>query len=126
MLGDEVKSNLPQFVIDKVKDTANQIRTYHHLLGTVSIEWVYDGNKLWIVQMNPIKRYSNNKVIVDGNPNSYLNFNTADGLERLREVVNDIKGQNIGIRLIGDIGICSHFGDILRHSDVPSFIHNGK
>ena len=32
------------------------------------------------------------------------------------------KDKNIGIELIGDVGICSHFGDVLRQDNIPSYI----
>ena len=122
MLGTDHETKLPSIVLEKLKDIMEKIRYYHRLLGSVSIEWVYDGKEIWILQLNQIKIKGHGKVIVYGEPIRYEKFFVVDGLEKLRTKVQDIKNQNIGIELIGDVGICSHFGDILRHFNIPSFI----
>ena len=52
----------------------------------------------------------------------YEKFSIEDGLEKLRVKIKEIKDKNIGVELIGDVGLCSHFGDLLRQSNIPSFI----
>ena len=52
----------------------------------------------------------------------YEKFFIEDGLEKLRDKIKEIKDKNIGVELIGDVGLCSHFGDLLRQSNIPSFI----
>lgn len=94
------------------------------VLGDVSCEWVYDGTYVWIVQLNQLKHASYKNVIVEGNPEKYISFDVSSGLEALRKLVLEIQGNNIGIKLIGNVGITSHFGDVLRQHDIPSFIEN--
>lgn len=60
--------------------------------------------------------------IVLGECSKYIDFNVSNGLEKLREVVDAIKGTNLGINLIGNIEVTSHFGDILRINNVVSKI----
>ena len=120
MVGQENIYKLPKEVVKEVKRLNNKIRSYYNYLGEVSIEWVYDGKNVWVVQLNQLKVSGNKNVIVEGNPEYYMEFNVKDGLDKLRRVISDLKGKNIGIELIGNIGITSHFGDLLRLSNIPS------
>ena len=54
----------------------------------------------------------------------YLDFDVKNGLGELRKLINEIEGKNIGIRLLGNVGITSHFGDVLRQFNIPSYIEN--
>ncbi|MGJ0848767.1 hypothetical protein ACR77J_19050 [Tissierella praeacuta] len=122
MLGEEEIDNLPKEVIRSIKRLNNKIRRYFNLLGEVSIEWVYDGNAIWVVQLNQIRLSGNKDIIVEGNPKEYIKFDTTTGLEKLRELIKEIKTKDIGIELLGNIGITSHFGDLLRLANIPSYL----
>lgn len=61
------------------------------------------------------------KFIVSGDPDSYIRFASNLGLDELRERIKLVR-PNQGICLIGDVGILSHFGDLLRKANVPSKI----
>lgn len=125
MLGKQNKEKLPREVSNKVQELNNKIRSHYKKIGEVSIEWVYDGEDVWIVQLNQLKGKNNSldsNIIVPGNPLYYEKFFVTDGLDKLREKIELIKGKNIGIELIGDIGITSHFGDLLRLSGIPSLL----
>jgi hypothetical protein len=122
MVGAECLDHLPDRVLLKLKALLNGIRKYHYLLGDVSIEWVFDGTKIWLVQLNQIKEKGLGTTIVAGEPAKYEKFYVEDGLEQLRTKIKAIKSGNIGIELIGDVGLTSHFGDVLRHANIPSFI----
>lgn len=122
MIGADYLDFLPDSVLLKLKELLNEIRKYYYLLGDVSIEWVFDGTKLWLVQLNQIKEKGLGTTIVVGEPTKYEKFYVEDGLEQLRSKINAIKGRDIGIELIGDVGLTSHFGDVLRHANIPSFI----
>ena len=122
MVGADYLDLLPDSVLLKLKVLLNEIRKYYYLLGDVSIEWVFDGTKIWLVQLNQIKEKSLGTIIVAGEPAKYEKFYVEDGLEQLRSKIKAIKGRNIGIELIGDVGLTSHFGDVLRHANIPSFI----
>ena len=123
MVGETGTVQLPDEIIKKVKKLNNKIRSYFCLLGEVSIEWVYDNSIIWIVQLNQLKVSSSRGIIVKGDPNQYIDFDVKRGLEELRSLINKIKNENIGIELIGDIGITSHFGDLLRLEKIPSRIN---
>lgn len=127
MLGVEEPLNvLPIEVLNKVKQLNDIIRDNYYLLGDVSIEWVYDGKKVWVVQLNQIKTSGYNNIIVDGNPKYYRIFDVKEGLESLRKLIWEIKDDNIGISLKGNIGITSHFGDLLRQKNIPSKVIKDK
>ena len=127
MVGEQNKGELPTEVISAVKNLNNHLRSYHKELGYVSIEWVYDGTKVWLVQLNQLKdekKYNNSErnIIVHGSPSHYEKVLVRDGLDSLREKINIIKDENIGIELIGNVGVTSHFGDLLRLSNIPSIL----
>jgi len=130
MVGEQGEENLPEKVIEAVKSLNNQLRCYYKQLGEVSIEWVFDGKTVWLVQLNQLKVKQNNNnvsyVIVQGNPSHYDRVFVKDGLDELRNKIDMIKDQNIGIELIGNIGITSHFGDLLRLSNIPSILISEK
>lgn len=122
MLGSSPKNKLPDIIMKKINELMDNIRKYYSILGNISIEWVFDGKKIWIVQFNQLDNIGGGNVIVSGNPIFYDKFFVRDGLEKLRDKIRDIKDENIGIELIGDVGLSSHFGDLLRHANIPSFI----
>ena len=127
MVGGQNKSELPTKVIEAVKTLNNKIRSYHKELGDVSIEWVYDGNFVWLVQLNQLKgenKYNNSEsnIIVHGSPSHYEKVFVKNGLDSLRSKIDLLKDKNIGIELIGNIGVTSHFGDLLRLSNIPSML----
>lgn len=127
MLGERNTETLPIDVINAVKDLNNQLRIYHSQLGDVSVEWVYDGTTVWVVQLNQLrvnnKNRSDKRIIVDGNPSHYEKVFVKDGLDNLREKIDLYKRHDIGIELVGNIGITSHFGDLLRLSNIPSILN---
>jgi len=122
MLGATSSVNLPKGLSTSLKRLNNKIRSFYYLIGEVSIEWVYDGVDVWIVQLNQINISPNKNVIVEGNPVSYKEFDVVNGLEALRDLIKKIRKDNIGIILKGNVGITSHFGDLLRLSNIPSYI----
>ncbi|MTI66344.1 MAG: hypothetical protein FH753_07060 [Firmicutes bacterium] len=120
MIGEKNNHILPEAVIRGVKRLNNKIRSYYRYIGEVSIEWVYDGEHVWIVQLNQLKSKGNKNIIVEGNPLYYKEFDVSNSLDELRELIKNIKEKNIGIELIGNIGITSHYGDLLRLANIPS------
>lgn len=120
MIGEEGLNKIPKDVLKKIKKINNKIRSQYSTIGEVSIEWVYDGKDVWIVQLNQIKESSTKSIIVKGAPDYYIEFDVKQGLEELRKTISELSNKNIGIELIGNIGITSHFGDLLRLSKVPS------
>jgi len=100
-------------------------RLWHGLrakLGDVRFEWVFDGNDPWVVQLHVGRSESGASVIFPGEPSAMRAFDTKEGLERLRELVTEAKEGGFGIVLKGNVGITSHFGDLLRRNKIPSRI----
>lgn len=125
MVGEQDIERLPKSVIQEVEILNNRIRSKRSIIGDVSIEWVYDGQKVWIVQLNQLKMNSKGLTIVEGDVKEYIDFDVSKGLEALRELIKNLKDtKSIGINLVGKIGITSHFGDLLRISNTPSKISN--
>lgn len=91
-------------------------------LGAVEIEWVYNGQEAWLIQIHKARVKRSAKVIYQGKPVSYYRFDVKRGLEELRELIPTLKGHNEGVVLVGDVGITSHYGDILRSARIPSRI----
>ena len=120
MIGKAFNNVLPENVKEKVKNVIGILRTHNNLIGNVSIEWVYDGNEIWIVQLNQLKNIGNGNIIVQGNPMYYKQFHVEMGLESLRDVIKSLKNETVGIELVGNVGITSHFGDLLRQANIPS------
>lgn len=127
MVGEQNKLELPTEIIEAVMTLNSKIRSFHTELGDVSVEWVYDGNTVWLVQLNQLKgdgKYNNSErnVIVHGYPSHYEKVFVRDGLDSLRSKIDLLKDKNLGIELIGDIGVTSHFGDLLRLANIPSIL----
>jgi hypothetical protein len=91
-------------------------------LGAVRMEWVADSKQVWIVQIHCGTTKSSGSTIYPGNVSKYHKFNVEQGLEALRELISKIANHSEGIILIGDVGITSHFGDVLRRAEIPSKI----
>ncbi len=117
MIGQKGPEALPKRVASEVEFLFERIIDK---LGSARFEWVYDGRHAWVVQLHRGRSESYDSVIYPGIPKQWVNFDIENGLESLRDIVNRVKSENFGIRLIGDVGLTSHFGDILRKSKVPS------
>jgi hypothetical protein len=121
MIGQAKPEKLPPEVIDAV---TKQHKKAYDILGPIEMEWVYDGLTVWIVQLHRQKDEValEGNIIYPGTPASFHPFHTEQGLESLRELIAEVKGSSKGILLIGDVGITSHFGDLLRNAKIPSKI----
>ena len=124
MLGTDASEKLPIVLKKQLEFELSGLIELNNILGDVSVEWVYDGVGVWIVQMNQLKNVSKGNVIVKGETGKYLNFDVKNGLSELRNLIKEIEGKNIGIRLKGNVGVTSHFGDVLRQFNIPSYIEN--
>jgi hypothetical protein len=83
---------------------------------------VFDDDEVWILQLHRGATTTEGDVIVPGDVTHFRRFNVAEGIEALRTTVMAAKSNGEGIVLVGNVGITSHFGDILRRSGVPSYI----
>jgi hypothetical protein len=119
MVGRKARIPLPDDVVDRVSKT---YRRAAQVLGPVRFEWVADESDVWIVQLHRGASESFGTTIVAGNPSRYRDFDVREGLEALRSVIDSVSGTDEGIALVGEVGITSHFGDVLRKARVPSII----
>jgi len=92
------------------------------LLGPVRFEWVRDQKRIWIVQFHRGASPSYGRVIFPGKPATFRRFAVDGGLEPLRSLIQEVEGSDDGIVLVGDVGVTSHFGDVLRRARIPSYI----
>lgn len=125
MLGAEGGKELPKEIEEIVRSKFDELRGLVKILGEFTVEWVYDGVKVWVVQLNQIDGGSSRRnVIVEGGDGiEYIDFDVKDGLDKLRELIKTVN--NKGIKLIGNVGVTSHFGDLLRLHKIPSYIEKG-
>jgi hypothetical protein len=91
-------------------------------LGPVRMEWVHDGRSVWVLQLHVGTIGSTTDDIYPGEPSRWLDFNVERGLPALREEIKRAEGGAYGIRLVGQVGITSHMGDLLRKARIPSRI----
>jgi hypothetical protein len=119
MLGVEGKTDLPEHVSDSVMELFNKA---FDRLGSVRMEWVYDGDTTWVVQLHKGASVSHGTTIFPGEPIKFRKFDVNKGVSELRNLVTEIIGTGDGIELVGNVGITSHLGDILRKAQIPSRI----
>jgi len=111
----------PEELPDEVKEAVRGLYgSAFQQLGPIEMEWVYDGKKAWLVQLHKSQVSSVPGIIYAGEPGTFIEFKIDEGLEALRVLIARIEGKNVGIILLGDVGITSHFGDLLRKARIPS------
>ena len=119
MIGRKLRTSIPDAVTDAVKSLYQKAA---EKLGPVRLEWVYDGEQVWVVQFHKGASSSSGRTIFPGDAQAYRRFEVEQGLESLRELLDEVKDTGEGVVLIGNVGITSHLGDILRKAQIPSFI----
>jgi hypothetical protein len=117
MVGDQAPESLPSEVKKAVMDVFHQAV---QILGPVEMEWVFDGQKVWVVQLHVGRSIDDPTMIVPGSPAKWIPFPVKNGLEALRQLIKEIKAKDIGIELVGRVGVTSHFGHELLAAGVPS------
>lgn len=117
MVGDAASVPLPGVVMQRVAEIHNALI---EPLRSVKFEWVWDREHIWIVQLHRRPRGISRSVIYSGDVERYITFDRASGLESLRSLISTIQGQNVGVIVSGDVGVTSHFGDLLREAKIPS------
>ena len=119
MLGNKPAEKLPDWLIDNVHLTMNEL---YSALGEVRIEWISDlTDKLYIVQLHIGYSESNNEVIYPGDPEHWWEFNSKEGsLEDLRSLAEEAKASGFGILVNGKFGLTCHFADVIRKAKIPA------
>lgn len=124
MVGNLSNQQLPEYVIKSVTDVARKLQSY--LDSAVRFEWVFtnsdDSPKVWILQLHVGTVDSYDNIIYPGDMKNAIVFHAKDGLEELRLLISEISGKNIGIIVVGNVGVTSHFGDVLRKAKIPSYL----
>ncbi len=121
MLGKDSPQILTDTVTRAVRSLFDRAFT---ILGPIRMEWASDGERVWVVQFHKGAVQSHGMTIVPGDPEHFLDFHVSEGIDALRELTQKLQGSRKGINLVGNVGLTSHFGDILRRSQIPSRIVN--
>jgi len=119
MVGKRGPEVLPEDVKSKL---ASLYYMAEKVIGPVRLEWVHDGKVPWVVQMH-VGRVDNARpdVIVEGASKIFERYVIdPDDLEAFRHRVDKAKADGVGLEVVGNFGLTSHIGDILRHAGVPS------
>ncbi len=116
MLGERPPEALPLIVKEKVGDLHGLL---HKLIGPNSFEWVFDGVHVWLIQLHKGGVTQSGRTIVAGVPDSWRQFVVNDGLEALRQLLEELP-TNIGVEVVGHMGLTSHLAEVLRSSGRPA------
>jgi hypothetical protein len=117
MVGEQPVEQLPGYIRKVVSDTYYQAESR---LGPVRFEWVYDGIYVWVVQLHKGKSSSTSEIIYPGQDDTeYIEYDTTRGINGLRDLIT-AHMPGAGIILRGNVGVTSHFGDLLRKAGIPS------
>jgi hypothetical protein len=119
MLGRIGAGALDATLIDQLKSLHARI---HECVGSARMEWAFDGETVWLLQLQQEEAISSGRVIVPGETERDVDFEVSNGIAGLRQLVDLVAGKRIGINIIGDIGMTSHIADILRRHRIPSRI----
>lgn len=116
MLGNRTAEILPQAIERDVRELHRRLSKD---FGAARTEWVHDGQQAWLVQLHKGATDSDAAVLVPGEPDRWVGFEVRRGLEELRELLQTLD-QGSGVRLVGQVGMTSHFADLVRKSGVPT------
>lgn len=119
MLAAQAPQPLPATIVEEVTGLAEMAASR---LGPVRMEWAHDGHRPWVLQLHLGASASSGRTIVPGEAGRFLPFHVADGIERLRSLIEKARGAGAGILVLGEVGLTSHVGDLLRRAAIPSRI----
>ena len=117
MLGRKGPDKLPVSVMNSVAD-AYEVAASN--LGPVRLEWAYDGEQTWVLQLHMGTTLTRGNCIVPGDAKEFRVFDASEGLAAFRDFLIEAKRAEWGVLLRGQVGITSHFGDLLRRYGIPS------
>ena len=118
MLGQQGPENLPPAVVSDVQKIAAKAR---RVLGPVRLEFAHDGQQAWVIQLHLAPQRYRAGVISPGKPDAgWIEFHPDEGLDRLNQLIEQALANRQGIRVVGQVGLTSHVGDLLRKSNVPA------
>lgn len=120
MLGRKMPERIPTSVMADVGTLYDLAKAS---LGPVRFEWVHDGSRAWIVQLHKGATDSAASTIVPGDARRWEVFQVSRGLEALRGFLDGLPG-DVGVSIEGEIGLTSHFADLLRKARRPARIES--
>jgi hypothetical protein len=118
MLGEKAPESLPSQIISDVEKMYAKVVS---ALGAVRFEWVHDGEGVWIVQLHKGGTSSDAAMLVPGEATEWAVFKASQGLENLRHFLAELP-DNVGVQIEGEVGLTSHFADLLRKTRRPARI----
>jgi hypothetical protein len=96
-------------------------RRVHQQFGPLRMEWVFDGKRTWIVQLQQDQSFGEHEdEIFPGTPDFYVNFDPQHGVKELRRMIEQMAGENFGVRVLGYVGKTSHIAERLTKARIPS------
>lgn len=127
MLGSDAPIELPAHVVEAVESTGTKLG---NTFGPGRFEWVFTVGRdttangaVYVVQLHVGAVGTEGNVVVPGEAEYWRCFDVGQGLEALRDVLTTIGTRepgHTGIKLVGQVGVTSHFGDVLRKAAIPS------
>lgn len=118
MLGMRQAEVLPAAILHDVAAAHGALAA---VLGPVRIEWVHDGQKVWVVQLHLGQTRSSAAALVEGQAERWERFDVREGLAELRVFLGRLP-EGAGIVLAGDVGLTSHIADVVRKAGRPARI----
>jgi hypothetical protein len=118
MLGQRSPESLPAEVAADVERVYTQVAS---AIGAARFEWVHDGERVWIMQLHRGGTNSAASTLVPGEAAEWAVFKASQGLEELRRFLANLPA-DVGVRIEGEIGLTSHFADLLRKTKRPARI----
>jgi hypothetical protein len=119
MLGRRAPETLPADIVERLTLVFGRAK---ERLGPISFEWAFDGRSVWVLQLHQAPGAGGGSVVYAGTPSVEHRFDVGKGLEELRSLAAKLRGTGDGVVLVGDVGVTSHFGDVLRKAEIPSRI----
>lgn len=118
MLGQRRPESLPAGIVHDIEFMYTRAV---NAIGPVRFEWVHDGERVWIVQLHKGGTNSAAATLVPGEATEWAVFQASEGLEELRRFLANLPA-DVGISIEGEIGLTSHFADLLRKNKRPARI----
>jgi hypothetical protein len=116
MLGQSAPQDLPAKVRNSVRSVFEHARA---ALGAVRLEWVFDGERVWVVQLHRGATETTKTQITSHAAEHWVPFDVAQGLEALRSLIANLDGDT-GVEVRGRVGLTSHIADVIRKANVPA------
>lgn len=116
MLGSVAPQRLPASVRRSVKHIFDHASA---ALGPVRMEWVFDGERAWVVQLHRGATETDAMHITRRKAQHWIPFDVGQGLEELRALISRLD-KNTGVEIRGRVGLTSHIADVVRKANIPA------